>query len=206
MTSTITHYHYQSSAISASFLAATTTSTPEVGGASLTSRGVVQAGGGTTIYKNVGTIPLDSCPKFLSGTAVFDDKFLVSFVDSTTGIGSLNVMQVDASRKAVNLASNTTAYDLYHVVTLNQATGLFVSISQAEYLPPNLGSAIIAGKVNPNSGYSITFGPHASYIAEGNNSVDPSLTALSNTTFAISYYLGTSVYTRYGKSETSRNG
>ena len=104
MTSTITRYYYQSSAISGSFLAAVTTSTPEVGGASLTSRGIVQAGGGTTIYKNVGTIPPDSCPKFLSGIAVFDDKFLVSFVDSTTGIGSLNVMQVDASRKAIKLA------------------------------------------------------------------------------------------------------
>jgi hypothetical protein len=55
--------------------------TPLVGGFSITSKGNVQAGGGTSIFRNVGPLPLETCPEYLSGSAVFDDKFLISFLD-----------------------------------------------------------------------------------------------------------------------------
>ena len=162
---------------------------------SLSATGSAQIGGGTTIYRNVGTIPPDACPKFLAATPVFDDKFLVSYSDGKAGRGYLYVMSVNSTRKATVVASNISLYDLYHVVTLDQGTGLFVSISQDDtYGQPN--TAVIAGRSNKNNGYAITFG--AKMVYTSNFSVDPSITVLSNTTFAIAYYYGQEVWAKFG--------
>lgn len=162
----------------------------------MTTSGNVQSGGGTSIYRNIGAIPADICPEYLSGTAIFEDKFLVSFMDKGTTAGSLSVMQVDSSMKASILSTTQSIYDLYHVATLNKATGLFVSISQAASNP---SGAILAGSVD--SKFAVKFGARAVYSPDGYYSFDPSLTALSNTTFAVAYYTGGNVtaFTRFGK-------
>lgn len=177
-------------------------STNVVGGASMTSSGGVQSGGGTTIYKGVGTIPTSACPKYLSAAAVFNDKFIVSNADRKTGLGTVRVLSIDNSRKGTSLGSNTTSNDMYQVSTLNQATGLFVSISQGDGPYGNKKkSAIIAGKVNPATGYSIALGSPVSYVDDAlYGSIAPSLTSLSNTSFAFVYYMNLDVYTRYGTS------
>ena len=177
--------------------AATTSS---VGGASMTSKGGVQAGGGTTIYKAVGTIPTSACPKYLSAAAVFDNKFIVSNADRSSGLGTVRVMQIDSSRKGTTLASNTSNSDLYQVATLNQGTGLFITISQGDgQYGLKKKSAIIAGKVNPAKGFAISLGSPISYVDDALfSSIGPSLTTLSNTSFAFTYYMNVTVYTRYG--------
>ena len=168
----------------------------------MTSSGGVQSGGGTTIYKGVGTIPTSACPKYLSAAAVFNDKFIVSNADRKTGLGTVRVLSIDNSRKGTSLGSNTTSNDMYQVSTLNQATGLFVSISQGDGPYGNKKkSAIIAGKVNPATGYSIALGSPVSYVDDAlYGSIAPSLTSLSNTSFAFVYYMNLDVYTRYGTS------
>lgn len=179
--------------------AAATTS--NVGGASMTSKGGVQAGGGTTIYKAVGQIPTSACPKYLSASAVFDNKFIVSNADRATGLGTVRVMQIDSSRKGTTLASNTSGSDMYLVATLNQGTGLFITMSQGldgKYGGPIQKGAIIAGKVNPAKGFGISLGSPAPYLVEPFGSIAPSMTSLSNTSFAITYYQEQKVYSRYG--------
>ena len=179
--------------------AAATTS--NVGGASMTSKGGVQAGGGTTIYKGVGTIETSGCPKYLSAAAVFDNKFIVSNADRATGLGTVRVMQIDSSRKGTTLASNTSSSDMYQVATLNHGTGLFITISQGLnglYGGPKKKSAIIAGKVNPAKGFGLSLGSPVSYADEDLGSIAPSLTSLSNNSFAFTYYMNVTVYTRYG--------
>lgn len=170
----------------------------------MTSTGGVQAGGGTTIYKGVGTIPTSACPKYLSAAAVFNDKFIVSNADRATGLGTVRVLSIDSSRKGTSLGTNTSSSnDMYQVSTLNQATGLFITISQGDGPYGNKKkSAIIAGKVNPATGYSIAFGSPVSYVDDAlYGSIAPSLTSLSNTSFAFVYYMNSDVYTRYGASQ-----
>lgn len=193
-----------SSSYSVSSAASASASTNTVGGASMTSTGGVQAGGGTTIYKGVGTIPTSACPKYLSAAAVFNDKFIVSNADRATGLGTVRVLSIDSSRKGTSLGTNTSSSnDMYQVSTLNQATGLFITISQGDGPYGNKKkSAIIAGKVNPATGYSIAFGSPVSYVDDAlYGSIAPSLTSLSNTSFAFVYYMNSDVYTRYGASQ-----
>jgi hypothetical protein len=163
--------------------------------------GMAQAGGGTSIYRNVGPLPLETCPEYLSGAAVFDDKFLISFRDKKTGTGSVTVMQVNSSRKAVPLASSSNIHDLYHIVTLNQGTGLFVSISQQTTAVSPSDAVVIAGRSDSSAKvkYSIAYGAPTAYGTDGDFSFDPSLASLSNTTFAILYYNGNYSYTCFGR-------
>lgn len=166
---------------------------------SLNSAGQVQVGGGTSIYRKLGTIPADPCPKYLGATPVFDDSYLVSYKALATGTGVINVMQVDSSRKTTLMSSKSNDRDLYKVVTLNQATGLFVSISQAEVETAN--TAVIAGKVDKANKYAITYGSETTYSFAGSYSFDPTITPLSETTFAIAFFAGSPAqcYTRWGK-------
>ena len=160
---------------------------------SMSATGSVQVGGGTTIYRGIGTIPFAVCPFYLSATPLFDDKFLVSYADTHTGVGYASVMQVDNSKKATVLSTAENLHDLYHIVTLNQGTGLFITISQDSYKNP----VLIAGRPSLSNNYAITFGMPVIYSA--NASYDPSITALSNSTFVIAYYGVNGVLARYGK-------
>lgn len=134
---------------------------------------------------------------------MFDDSYLVSYKSFETGTGVINVMKVDSSNKATVKSSRSNAQDLYHVVTLNQETGLFVTISQAT--TKGATTAVIAGKVDKANSYAITYGSETVYSFPAAYSFDPSITALSATTFAIAFYGGTPLtcYTRWGKSVDS---
>ena len=59
----------------------------------------------------------------------------------------------------------------------------------------------MAGNVGSN--FVIKFGSRAVYAPDGFYSFAPSLAALSNTTFAIAYYVGgnATAYTRFGKKQ-----
>lgn len=173
--------------------------TPLVGGVSFTSMATVQAGAGTSIYRNVGPLPLESCPEYLSGSAVFDDKFLISYKDLKTGTGSISVMQMNSSRKAVTLTSSSNIHDLYHVVTLDQGSGLFVSISQQTTSISPSNAVVIAGRSDANNKFQIKYGVPTAYGINTDASIDPSLASLSNTTFALTFYNGNYSYTRYGR-------
>ena len=167
---------------------------------SLSSTGGIQKGGGTTIYRGVGTIPVDLCPKYLSATPIFDDKYLVSFKSSVTAAGTVSVISIDSSKKSSSILSTANSnQDLYGVVTLDKANGLFASVSQDESKALS-NTIVVAGKVDPTS-YAITFGDPYNYEYNNPYSFTPSIAALSSTTFAIAFYAGNApgVYTRFCK-------
>ena len=171
---------------------------------SLSSTGSIQQGGGTTIYKGVGTIPVDKCPKYLSATPIFDDKYLVTFKSSVTSVGTVSVVQIDSSKKSSTvLGSASGKQDLYSVVTLDKANGLFASISQDESQTIS-STIVVAGRVDTKT-YAITFGAPYNYEFNNPYSFTPSIAALSTTNFAIAFYAGAvqGVYTRFCKKSIS---
>lgn len=170
-------------------LAATPTTDFSYQAASISATGHLQQGAGTTIYKNIGAIPATGCPKYLSGTAVFNDEYIVSYKNKITGQASVHVMTVNENRETTVLSTAFQNVDMYDIVTLNKGTGLFVSISQDDTWPVSSNSeVIIAGKVGPAPDYVITFGASTHYGLPSTSSIDPAITALSNTTFAIAYF------------------
>ena len=173
---------------------------------SFSGAGQIQKGGGTSIYRNVASIGIqsDPCPKYLSASSIFDDKYLVSFKSAVTGMGAMSVMSVDVSKKTSSVLSTASvSTDLYGVVVLNQATGLFASISQDESRSLTT-SFVTAGQVDSNNNYKITFGNTVDYGHLSPYSFAPAITPLSTTTFAIAFYSGIapSVYTRFCKCVT----
>lgn len=173
---------------------------------SFSGAGQIQKGGGTSIYRNVASIPSDPCPMYLSASSIFDDKYLVSFKSPSTQKGVISIMSVDVSKKLSTVLS--TAYsgqaNLYRLMVLNPATGLFVSIF--EDLRASLTTSLVGvGQVDQNNNYKITFGNTVDYGYLSEYSFSPAMTALSTTTFAIAFYGGSSlssVYTRFCKSVT----
>ena len=167
---------------------------------SLSPTGSIQKGGGTTIYKGVGTIPSDKCPKYLKATPIFDDKYLVTFKSSVTAAGTVSVVQIDSSKKSSSILSTASGtQDLYGLVTLDKANGLFASISQDENKDLST-TIVIAGRVDAKS-YAITLGAPYNYDFNSKYSFSPSIAPLSSTNFAIVFYAGASpgAYTRFCK-------
>ena len=167
---------------------------------SLTPAGGVQIGAGTSIYRGIGEIPPDACPKYLSGTPLFDNKFLVSYTDAQTMSGVISVMSIDESRKSSVVATSQSKYDLYHILTLNQETGLFITISQDQGSTFLDTSVVMAGKSN-SANYAITYGAPVRYSDK--SSLDPSICALSKASFSIGYFgFNYDPYTRFGMFRT----
>ena len=168
---------------------------------SLTPTGGVQIGAGTSIYRGVGEIPPDACPKYLSGTPLFNNKFLVSYTDAATMNGVISVMSIDESRKSSVVATSQSKYDLYHILTLDQETGLFITISQDQGYPkPANTSVVMAGK-SDSTNYAISYGTPIRYSDK--SSLDPSICALSKTSFSIGYFgFNYDPYTRFGTLRT----
>ena len=167
---------------------------------SLTPTGGVQIGAGTSIYRGIGEIPPDACPKYLSGTPLFNNKFLVSYTDEQTMSGVINVMSIDESRKSSVVATSQSKYDLYHILTLNQETGLFITISQDQGSTFLDTSVVMAGKSN-SANYAITYGAPVRYSDK--SSLDPSICALSKASFSIGYFgFNYDPYTRFGMFRT----
>ena len=154
------------------------------------SLGRVVQGAGKAVYKNITAMNM-LCPKYIDIDAVFDDSFLVSYQNSDTGESTLKVVSVDPSSGSTSLTSTPTNSSFYQVTTLNQATGLFIGIAQTFFANE---SFVTAGSVNGASG-GVSLGQPALYGCYLYYSVNPYITRLSNTTFALSHYCSSANYT-----------
>jgi len=168
---------------------------------SLDSSGVLQAGAGTSIYRNIVDI-VATCPRYLNMDAISDDSYLISYSDGQTT--SLQVVTVDADtpNKGTVVQTETVQQTIADMVTLSQSTGLFVGICQDQEIAATQ-DYIVAGFVDPvthvisplmvSDQYAITY------------SVVPLITRLSDTAFAIAYTKAVTpqvFMTRYGKNHT----
>jgi hypothetical protein len=169
--------------------------------------GTIQTGAGTTIYRNLGTLS-NTCPKYLKVNALFEEEFLVTNSHySGSSKYSMQVVKVDpVTKNATSMnslsASASALLDLYGVEVLNQDTGLFITISQNNFDTSSQTAQVAAGKVDRSSGYAITLGAGTIY-SDYSYSLQPVITRLSNTTFAIGYYYGkgSALTTQYGEAE-----
>jgi hypothetical protein len=95
--------------------------------------GVLQLGAGTSIYRNLGDIPISVCPQYLSVVPLFRGKYLVSFDDHLTNIATVAVLEIhEKTKKSVIISQNVSTHDLYKVVTLDQGeTCQFFSLCSA---------------------------------------------------------------------------
>lgn len=158
---------------------------------SLTFFGSVRLGAGTSLYTFPSSpVITQTCPSYLDVDAIYNDRYLVSFADKNTGSASISVVATDLTTSQPTTLS-TTAIDapLSQVTTLNQATGLFVYISGDT--SSSADTAIIAaGLVDGSNTAQIRLGPtNTTFIGNSNYTVGPQIIALSEDTFAVTYFL-----------------
>lgn len=169
---------------------------------SLAADGSVQNGAGTSIYKNIVDVAT-SCPKYLSMDAMLGDAYLISstnsFTDSTLTKTTLSVVTVGATTPDQGVIPNVPKVvdnPIVEVLTLNSDSGLFVGLCQ-DIDPDVATDFIVAGTVDKTNKYAISDLIKSPQYG-GNYSVEPSITRLSDTEFAIAYYGDDDVKTRYG--------
>lgn len=139
---------------------------------------------------------------FLSMDSVYNNAYVVSYADKIAKTASMQVISVSSSNPDKGTVEFTTSvnYYLYEITTLSVSGGIFVGISQDAAEKAD-AAFVVAGKVNKDT-YAITMTKSAQYGSQ--YSMTPTITRLSDTTFAIAYYSSdaedlTQLTTRYGE-------
>lgn len=155
---------------------------------SLSSTGVLQAGAGTSIYRNIVDI-VATCPNYLNMDAINNNVYLIGYSDTESKTTSLQVVTVDDTTPNKGTVVQTKVVDqmIGDMATLSSTTGLFVGICQDTEAALKL-NYVVAGTVNPTT-YAISALSQVAYNASS-YSIAPRITRLSNTEFAIAYYYG----------------
>ena len=151
---------------------------------SLTSSGSVRVGGGTSIYTDVAQLSA-SCPQYLDIEPAFDDLFVMSYVNGANHDSAIAVMALSAANKGIIVSTTGHSGEIYEIATISQDRGVFVAITQ-DSVAGGGSSVVFAGKVGTD-GKTIAFGADAVYCTD-EYSLNPSITRLSETEFALSYY------------------
>jgi hypothetical protein len=151
---------------------------------SLTSSGTARVGGGTSIYTDVTSLSA-SCPQFLDIEPAFDDIFVMSYVNGVNHDSTIAAMVLSAANKGTIVSKATHSGEIYEIVTISQNRGVFVAITQ-DSVAGGGSAAVFAGKVGLD-GKTVAFGTDVVYCTD-EYSLNPSITVLSETEFALSYY------------------
>lgn len=155
------------------------------------------------MYKNIVDMNF-LCPSYLSMDAIYDDTYLISYANKQTLNSTLQVVYVDAATPNFGeqvLIQQNVGYYIYEIITLSKVDGIFVGICQ-DYNNVAETAYIIAGKLIKNeNNYEIKLQPSATPYTSV-YSVDPTITRMSDNSFAIVYYNyeTNKVETSYGKS------
>jgi hypothetical protein len=142
-----------------------------------------------------------ACPKYIDIDAVFNNSFLAHYQDKGTGLSILKVVTMDSLADISTVVETDTTAKFYTVTTLNQDTGLFVGISQAY---SSFASFVTAGQVDAATSV-VNLGTPQLYGCYQYTTVNPYLTRLSDTSFAITHYCSDASYvtlsvnTQYGR-------
>lgn len=164
---------------------------------SLNANGELQQGGGTSIYKSIWETS-ELCPNYLNSIPILSSHYLLSYStsDKKTILKVIQVGENPLEDTSLMYSSTYNDYNLYKIITLDQSSGIFVSISQ-DVSSSDETAYIMTGQVTvKDNEYSIVFGSKVKYADV--YSLNPMITTLSSVAFAISYYDGTKMATRYG--------
>jgi hypothetical protein len=141
-------------------------------------------GAGRSVFKNLSPPLQASCPKYIDVDAVFDDSFIVSYQNAADLSTTLKVIKMDSSGNVASVTSTATTAQFYQVATLNQASGLFVGISQT-YVTNS--TFLTAGTIS-QANQSASIGDSVLYGCPAYGSVNPHISRISDTSFAISFF------------------
>lgn len=176
---------------------------------SVDENGLLQLGGGTSIYEGIFTSK-QQCPKFVDIDAIYSRGYLVFYQHADTHQSTLQVVSMsndllkgDVSATLSSTIANSVPYYVHRVLTLSQSNGVFITISE-NYGDLGLTGQgmVVAGKVSSDL-TKITTGTGV-YFSQNDASVNPSIIRLSDTSFAICYFTYSSspfynnLYTQYG--------
>ena len=126
-----------------------------------------------------------SCPQYLDIEPAFDDLFVMSYVNGANHDSAIAVMALSAANKGIIVSTTGHSGEIYEIATISQDRGVFVAITQ-DSVAGGGSSVVFAGKVGTD-GKTIAFGADAVYCTD-EYSLNPSITRLSETEFALSYY------------------
>lgn len=143
-----------------------------------------------------------SCPSYLSMDAVYSNAYLTSYANKGSLNATLQVAVMSSTPNKANVVSTLeTHYFMYEVLSLSESNGLFVGITQ-DSSDTTETAFLVAGKVD-GATYKISLGEGVQYADQ--YSMDPQITKLSDTTFAIAYYTYAPGFlaTRFGKGISS---
>jgi len=152
-------------------------------------------------------------------TAVYNNTYLISYVDKTAAttattttattaaattatVSTLQVLSMDINTPNIGKVMNTVdniPYNIYEIITLNINTGLFVGICQ-DAGDTEETAYIISGQVDHNS-YDFKLNKSPLTYTDM-YSISPSITRLSDTSFAFAYFdfNSSKLVTSYGNS------
>jgi hypothetical protein len=199
--SLLLYQYYQGTVMTSAFFTQSSSAVPSGAAVSLSSTGKIQAGGGTSIYKNIVEVTL-KCPKYLAMTSVFGNAYVMTYADSTSnGLASLQVVAVTNGKPDVGKVkySVDTTFNIYQIAALSVEDGTFVGIC-SDISDTSATAFIVFGQVDKDT-YHVKLTKSTDPYTSEEYSVYPVITRLSDTSFAIGYYTGESttlVTMRYG--------
>ena len=164
---------------------------------SLNANGELQQGGGTSIYKSIWETS-ELCPNYLNSIPILSSHYLLSYstIEKKTILKVIQVGENPLEDTSLMYSTTYNDYNLYKIITLDQSSGIFVSISQ-DVSNTTETAYIMTGQVTvKDNEYSIVFGSKVKYADI--YSLNPMITTLSSVAFAISYYDDTKMASRYG--------
>lgn len=156
---------------------------------SFTSEGALQVGAGTTFYNNVlpsALVGAGECAGSPSLAAFANNVYLLSYTHSSTHSSTLKLLQVSNTKEATLLTSLASNYFIFEVVPLDEVAGSFLAICQ-DFSSTEETAYLVLGYVDASK-KTISLVDSSKTLYTTGFSADPSLVALSSTSFALAYY------------------
>ena len=160
-----------------------------------------QVGAGTSLYIETTSINTN-CPSYMDMNPIYENMYLVGYSNKVSETSEMQIISVTDADQASVVHSQNAPYYFYDIVTLSKETGLFVGIAQDTSTTTNT-SYLVAGMVDATT-YEISFGEAFLYSIE-EFSLNPLITSLSTSSFAISFFNdnSTMLTTRFGSVDAS---
>lgn len=134
------------------------------------------------------------CPEYLGIDAIFGDMYLVSYFDAASKGTTFSVISIGPNPNQATVQNTQSfPYQVFETATLSQSDGTFVAITQ-DFSSSEETAYVIGGSIDAANGYAITL-TISPEVYTNIYSIDPQITRLSDTSFAIAYY-------RYGSEST----
>ena len=174
---------------------------------SLTASGAAEAGGGVSIYTDLlaqGLTEQLQDSEFLGVSSTLGEYFVVCAQSGNSSSRLLLTRVPEAAPNQAELLEASTLdvpFSIYTHITMSEATGIFLLVSQTDYDVSTADAFVAAGVVSADD-HQISIGVHIPYCSF-NYSLAPAISRLDDQHFVMVYYAdsddNSSVVSRVGK-------